>query len=54
MGPFVRLGDGAILTVEGTDAFFSRDEGKTWSERRPVFVNAGTARLVVESVEPSH
>jgi sialidase-1 len=41
MGPFVRLGDGAILTIDGTEAFWSRDEGKTWSERRPIFDGSG-------------
>jgi sialidase-1 len=35
-GPFVRTGDGAILAIGGTEAFLSRDEGKTW-EARPLF-----------------
>ena len=30
MGPFIRLKDGAILTVDETSALISRDEGKTW------------------------
>jgi len=31
MGPFVRLADGGILTVDGVSAFISRDEGTSWS-----------------------
>lgn len=39
MGPFVRLGDGSILTVDTTsNAMQSFDEGKTW-QSRPVFVD---------------
>jgi len=30
MGPFVRLGDGHLLTVEGTNCLISADEGKSW------------------------
>ncbi len=37
MGPFVRLKDGAILTIDGTAAFVSRDEGRTWSAPIPMF-----------------
>ena len=37
MGPFVRLGDGSILTVDtASGAVQSRDEGKTW-QSRPIF-----------------
>lgn len=36
MGPFVKLEDGDILTVDGTDCVISGDEGKTW-QRYPVF-----------------
>ena len=50
MGPFVRLGDGAILTIEGADAFLSRDEGKTWSEGRPVFGDSGRFETAPERV----
>ena len=32
MGPFVRLNDGVILTVDTTTTFISKDEGKTWTE----------------------
>ena len=38
LGPFVRLGDGSILTVDGTSCYVSKDEGKTWSER-PIFAD---------------
>ena len=39
-GPFIRLGDGGILTVEknGTHALVSRDGGASW-ERRVIFEN---------------
>jgi len=32
MGPFVRLDEGTILTVEDTKSLITTDEGKTWSE----------------------
>ncbi|GMV95522.1 MAG: hypothetical protein AMXMBFR82_53000 [Candidatus Hydrogenedentota bacterium] len=35
-GPFVRLGDGGILGIQGTNAIVSHDEGETW-ETRPLF-----------------
>ncbi len=39
MGPFVRLGDGSILTVDAaSSAMRSADEGKTW-ESRPIFAD---------------
>lgn len=38
MGPFVKLGNGDILTVDGTDCTISNDNGKTW-QRYPVFEN---------------
>jgi hypothetical protein len=45
MGPFVRLGDGSILTVDtASSAIVSRDEGKTW-ESRPIF--AETAKYAI-------
>ena len=43
MGPFVRLKDGGILTVDGTSAFISRDEGKTWGEPVPMFPEGGVS-----------
>jgi len=40
MGPFVRLGDGRIFTVDtASSAMVSRDEGKTW-ESRPIFADS--------------
>jgi len=36
MGPFVKLVNGNILTVEGTDCVISNDNGKTW-QSYPVF-----------------
>jgi hypothetical protein len=37
MGPFVRIGDGSILTVDtASNAMVSHDEGKTWKSR-PIF-----------------
>lgn len=36
VGPFVRLGDGSIFTVEGTNALVSRDEGQSW-QSTPIF-----------------
>lgn len=32
LGPFVRLADGSILTIDDTKSLISQDEGKTWSE----------------------
>ena len=29
-GPFVRLADGAVLTVDSNQTYLSRDEGRTW------------------------
>lgn len=39
MGPFVRLGDGRLLTVEGTNCLTSADEGKTWKSN-PLFADS--------------
>lgn len=36
-GPFVRLGDGAILTFDEQHALVSRDEGATWQQRAALF-----------------
>jgi len=32
MGPFTRLANGHILTVDGASSYISADEGKTWTE----------------------
>ncbi|MCW5553013.1 MAG: exo-alpha-sialidase [Verrucomicrobiae bacterium] len=39
MGPFVRLGDGRLLTVEGTNSLTSADKGKTW-KTNPLFADS--------------
>lgn len=31
MGPFVNMPDGALLTVDTTNCYLSRDEGRTWT-----------------------
>lgn len=36
MGPFVRLQDGGVLTIDETESLISHDEGKTW-ERYSIF-----------------
>jgi hypothetical protein len=36
MGPFVKLDNGKILSVDGTDCIISDDNGKSW-DRWPVF-----------------
>lgn len=41
MGPFIKLGDGSFLTVDGTGAFTSRDGGKTWEETAAIFPKDG-------------
>lgn len=44
MGPFVRLSDGAILTVENTNALISHDEGDTW-QPYPIFEASAPHRI---------
>lgn len=39
MGPFIRLANGHILTVDGTDSYISDDEGATW-KAYPIFLQA--------------
>jgi sialidase-1 len=48
-GPFVRLGDGSILTVERNMSCISKDQGKTWKEY-PVFTDTGRFEIRVERV----
>jgi len=40
LGPFVRLGDNSILTIDDIHCYISKDEGKTWSEY-PIFDEPG-------------
>ena len=40
LGPFVELSDGNIMTVKGNTTLVSKDDGKTWSEPRPVYEGA--------------
>ena len=46
-GPFVRLGNGDILTVEGNKSCISKDEGKTWTEY-PIFADADRFDIRIE------
>jgi len=46
-GPFVRLGDGGLLTVEGNACCISADEGKTWKEY-PIFADPDCFDIRVE------
>ena len=48
-GPFVRLGDGSILTVERNMSCISKDQGKTWKEY-PIFTDTGRFVIRVERV----
>lgn len=36
-GPFVRLPDGNILTINGKNCYISNDEAKTWAKEFPIF-----------------
>ncbi|MCK5758295.1 MAG: hypothetical protein KAH14_04310 [Clostridiales bacterium] len=45
-GPFIKLGDGSILTVERNMSCISKDQGKTWT-KYPIFED--TARFVIRS-----
>jgi sialidase-1 len=46
-GPFVRLGDGSILTVDGSVSCISRDQGRTWEEH-PIFADPDRFGIRVE------
>jgi hypothetical protein len=46
-GPFVRLGNGDILTVEGNKSCISSDEGKTWTEY-PIFADSSRFDIRIE------
>lgn len=47
LGPFVTLGDGAILAVHDTVAMVSRDEGATW-QVSPIFTQGEQVSLSTE------
>lgn len=46
-GPFVRLRNGDILTVEGKRSCISKDEGKTWTEHS-IFVDSSRFEIRIE------
>jgi len=48
-GPFVRLSNGDILTVEDNMSCISQDEGKTWT-KHPIFTDTGRFEIRVERV----
>jgi sialidase-1 len=37
LGPFVHTSDGAVLAIDTSATFVSRDGGRSWSEARPLF-----------------
>ena len=37
LGPFVHTGDGGVLAIDDEVTYISQDEGRTWSEPRPLF-----------------
>ncbi len=47
LGPLVRLADGNILTVEGTNSLISNDEGQTW-KAYPVFDGSDNLAISTE------
>ena len=48
-GPFVRLGDGRLLTLDETNCLTSADNGKTWQGKR-IFPDAGKFKISNERV----
>lgn len=44
MGPFIRLEDRGILTVDATNALISHDAGKTW-QQHPIFEDTQSYRI---------
>ncbi len=48
-GPFVRLSNGNILTIEGNMSCTSQDEGKTWT-KHPIFKDTSRFDIRVERV----
>ena len=37
VGPFARLGDGSLLVIDDNATRISNDDGKTWSDPRPIY-----------------
>jgi sialidase-1 len=48
-GPFVRLANGDLLTVDMNNSCISKDDGKTWKEY-PIFVDTGRFDIRIERV----
>lgn len=48
-GPFVKLGDGSILTIERNVSCISKDGGKTWT-KYPIFEDTARFDIRVERV----
>jgi len=48
-GPFVRLGDGSIMTIERNMSLISKDEGKTW-DKYPIFKDTAKFDIRIERV----
>ena len=43
-GPFIKLGDGKILTIEDNATVISADKGETWSAPRPIYDGEGPGK----------
>jgi sialidase-1 len=48
-GPFIKLGDGSIMTVERNMSLISKDNGKTWN-KYPIFQDSASFNIRVERV----
>lgn len=51
MGPFVKLDNGNILSVDGTDCIISSDNGKTWENIRPTDIEASSAPAMLKRLQ---
>lgn len=45
LGPFVRIDDETILAIDQAETYLSSDNGKTWSDPRPLFDEKQTKEL---------
>ena len=43
-GPFIKLADGKILTIEGNATVISADRGASWSAPRPTYDGRGPGK----------